>query len=80
MYNEVIDADGHYTKTFQDSQGRTIFTVYEDTTTGQDGAYTQTIYSVGDQAIASGSLPTGVTPPSGLVVPLGEARPSRLPR
>jgi RHS repeat-associated protein len=65
VYNEVIDPDGHWTKTFQDSAGRTIFTVNED------GSYTQTIYSVGSQPIPSSSLPSGVTSPSGLAIPEG---------
>jgi YD repeat-containing protein len=71
VYNEVIDPDGHYTKTFQDSAGRTVFTVYENTTTGGDGSYTQTIYSVGSQVIPSTALPSGVTSPSELAIPEG---------
>ncbi len=65
-YNATIDADGHSTDTFVDSSGRTIFTVYAD------GSFTQTIYSVGDQAIAAGAayLPSGYTPPS-VTIPEG---------
>ncbi len=51
-YDETIDADGHSTDTFQDSSGRTIFTVYAD------GGFTESLYSVGDQPIAS--LPSSI--------------------
>jgi autotransporter-associated beta strand protein/YD repeat-containing protein len=55
IYNETIQNDGHtatgapaatITRTFQDSSGRTVFTVYDD------GSFTQTLYSAGDMPIS----------------------------
>jgi YD repeat-containing protein len=45
-YSSVTDPLGHVTKTYVDSSGRTIETLYDD------GSFTQTIYSIGDAAIA----------------------------
>jgi uncharacterized delta-60 repeat protein len=45
FYNEVIDQNGHWTKTYTDSLGRTVRTVYED------GSFTETLYSVGSQQV-----------------------------
>jgi uncharacterized delta-60 repeat protein len=45
-YDAVIDANGNTTKTYKDSLGRVIQTTYQDT------SFTQTIYSVSDQAIS----------------------------
>jgi RHS repeat-associated protein len=49
-YNAVTDANGHTTKTYKDVLGREIKTVYDD------GSFTQTLYSVGDQAISGFDL------------------------
>jgi RHS repeat-associated protein len=49
-YDIVTDAKGHTTKTYKDVLGREIKTVYDD------GSFTQTLYSVGDQAISGFDL------------------------
>jgi YD repeat-containing protein len=45
VYDQVIDPNGHWTDTYQDNQGRVVFTLH------QDGEFTQTLYSQGDHAI-----------------------------
>jgi YD repeat-containing protein len=61
-YSSITDALSHTTETFVDSSGRTVETLYSD------GSFTQTIYSVGDQA-NSGYAVYGIG--AALVVPAG---------
>jgi RHS repeat-associated protein len=49
-YDAVTDANGHTTKTYKDVLGREMKTIYDD------GSFTQTLYSVGDQAISGFDL------------------------
>ncbi len=46
----MIDADNHHADTYKDALGRVVKTIYDD------GSFTQTIYSVGDQAISGYDL------------------------
>jgi YD repeat-containing protein len=76
VYDQVVDPNGHWTDTYQDQLGRTIFTVY------QDGSFTQTLYSVnGQQVTASSPMapqdpsdpldpldPLNLNPPAGLTI------------
>ena len=59
VYDETIDANGNATRTFADSSGRTIFSVYPDS------SFTQTVFSVGDEALSTYTYNTA----SGEVVP-----------
>jgi YD repeat-containing protein len=58
LYDRVTDANGHSTDTYKDSSGRTLFTVYDD------GSFTQTLYSQGDEQIPDATLPSGVVTPT----------------
>lgn len=57
-YDRVIDANGQHTDTYKDALGRATKTVYDDT------SFTQTLYSVGGQAIGEFDL-TPTIPPGG---------------
>jgi YD repeat-containing protein len=77
LFSRTVDQLGHITDTYQDASGRTVETVYDD------GSFTQTVYSVGDQPVTILPAPMGwmvatggaaaitLSPPTGLTIPAG---------
>jgi YD repeat-containing protein len=45
LYDRVTDASGHHTDTYKDPHGRVVRTAYHD------GSFTDTLYSIGDDAV-----------------------------
>jgi YD repeat-containing protein len=59
FYTRSVDQDDNATETYTDSQGRTVRTVYAD------GSFTETLYSVGQQAVAADQEGDAVPNPTG---------------
>ena len=47
FYTRTVDPDGNATRTYTDTQGRTVRTAYAD------GSFTETLYGVGDQEVVA---------------------------